>query len=171
MVMSRAGGWSSWESCLCVHLCVHTSEVCSSLWILPTWASKTNSLPVEERSCWVRNGSLGCSGLPPPGGSPGFPSTESLEHCHTTPRYRHATGPGPCPQWSALGTNARQPSGSCRNRVGGEFPGKASSSSPWPHGQAAEEEGQAGQATSGAEPRISSQPVDVVHGLVGFQFL
>lgn len=56
-------------------------------------------------------------------------------------------------------------------RVGGEFPGKASSSSPWPHGQAAEEEGQAGQATSGAEPRISSQPVDVVHGLVGFQFL
>lgn len=84
MVMSRAGGWSSWESCLCVHLCVHTSEVCSSLWILPTWASKTNSLPVEERSCWVRKGSLGCSGLPPPGGSPGFPSTESLEHCHTT---------------------------------------------------------------------------------------
>ena len=56
-------------------------------------------------------------------------------------------------------------------RVGGEFPGKASSSSPWPHGQAAEEEGQAGQATLGAEPRISSQPVDVMHGLVGFQFL
>lgn len=172
MVVSRAGGWSSWESCLCVHLCVHTSEVCSSLWILPTWASKTNSLPVEERSCWVRNGSPGCSGLPPPGGSPGFPSTESLEHCHTTSTLQTCHR-----AWSL--PSVVSPGGRCTSalwelqklRVGGEFPGKASSSSPWPHGQAAEEEGQAGQATSGAEPRISSQPVDVVHGLVGFQFL
>ena len=56
-------------------------------------------------------------------------------------------------------------------RVGGEFPWKASSSSPWPYGQPAEEERPAGQATSGAEPQISSHPVEVVHGLIGFQFL
>ena len=56
-------------------------------------------------------------------------------------------------------------------RVGREFPWKAFSSLPWPHGQVAEEEGHAGQASAGIWPQMSSHPSEIVLRLIGSLFL
>lgn len=97
---------------------------------------------------------------------------ESLQHCHTTSTLHTCHRAWSLP--SAVSPGGRWTSALWelqKLRVDGEFPWKTSSSSPWPHGPAADEEGQAvAKQHQGPSPKSALTPWRLCMDL-GFQFL